>query len=75
LKIYEVIFEIDKKDQEIKGLEQETLNPGFWDARDRAQKIMREINFRKSSVEQWQALNAKTIYIDELLELTEAKEV
>ena len=74
MKIYEVIFEIDKKEQEIKGLEQETLKSGFWDDRDRAQEIMREINFRKSSVEQWKALNAKTLYIDELLELTEAED-
>jgi len=74
LKICEVIFEIDKKDEEIKQLEPETLKPGFWDARDRAQEIMREINDRKSSVEQWQGLNAKTIYLDELLALTEAED-
>ena len=34
---------------------------------------MREINDRKNSVEQWQALNVKAIYIDEILALTEAE--
>jgi len=35
---------------------------------------MREINVRKTSVEQWQRLNAKTSYIDEILTLTEAED-
>jgi len=73
LKIYEVIFEIDNKNEEIKKLEQETLNSDFWNDRDRAQRIMREINVRKNSVEQWQALNSKATYIEEILELTEAE--
>lgn len=34
---------------------------------------MREINNRKNSVEQWQALNAKATYVDEILALTEAE--
>lgn len=74
LKICEVIFEIDKKDQEIKQLEPETLKPGFWDDRDRAQEIMREINGRKICVEQWQGLHAKASYIEEILALTEAED-
>ena len=73
MKIYEVIFEIDNKNEEIKKLEQETLNSDFWNDRDRAQRIMREINVRKNSVEQWQALNSKATYIEEILELTEAE--
>ncbi len=74
MKICEVIFEIDKKNEEIKQLEQETLKPDFWDDRDRAQEIMREINDRKNSVEQWQALNVKATYVDEILALTEAED-
>jgi len=73
LKIYEVIFEIDKKNKEIKQLEQDTLKSDFWDDRDLAQEIMREINARKNSVEQWQALTSKATYIEEILALTEAE--
>jgi len=74
LKICEGIFEIDKKNEEIKQLEQETLKTGFWDDRDRAQEIMRDINDRKNSVEQWQELNVKATYVDEILTLTEAED-
>jgi peptide chain release factor 2 len=34
---------------------------------------MREINDRKDSVEQWQALNSKATYVDEILALSEAE--
>ncbi len=68
---YEVIFEIDKKIEEIKKYEQQTLVPDFWNKRDDAQKIMQEINVRKNSVEKWQHLNKKAEYIDEILELSE----
>ncbi len=73
MKICEVIFEIDKKENEIKQLEQETLKPDFWDDRDRAQEIMREINGRINSVEQWRTLNGKATYIEDILALTEAE--
>lgn len=73
MKVCEVIFEIDKKNNEIKQLEPETLKPNFWDDPDRAQKIMREINNRKNSVGQWQTLNVKANYVDEILALTEAE--
>ena len=68
---YEVIFEIDKKIEEIKKFEQQTLAPNFWNKRDDAQKTMQEIDVRKNSVEKWQALNKKAEYIDEILELSE----
>jgi len=73
-KSYEAIFEIDKKNEEIKQLEQETLKPDFWNDRDKAQQTMREINQRKTKVEQWQALADKAAYIDEILTLSEAEQ-
>jgi len=68
---YEVIFEIDKKIEEIKKYEQQTLAPNFWNKRDDAQKIMQEIDVRKNSVEKWQDLDKKAEYINEILELSE----
>jgi len=74
LKNFEVIFEIEKKTEEIKNLEQKTIAAGFWDNRERAQEVMREIDVRKNSVEKWQNLNKKAEYVDEILELSEAED-
>ena len=68
---YEVIFEIEKKIEEIKKFEQQTLAPNFWDNRDKAQGIMRKIDVRKTNVEKWQDLNKKAEYIAEILEMSE----
>lgn len=50
------------------------MKSDFWNDRDRAQEIMREINARKISVEQWQTLNRQAVYIEEILALTEAED-
>jgi peptide chain release factor 2 len=71
---YEVIFEIEKKTDEIKNLEQQTLAPDFWNNREKAQGIMREIDVRKSCVEKWQSLNKKADYVDEILQLSEEED-
>jgi len=68
---YEVIFEIEKKIEEIKKFEQQTLAPNFWNNRDKAQGIMRKIDVRKTNVEKWQDLNKKAEYIAEILEMSE----
>jgi len=74
LKNYEVIFEIDKKIEEYKKYEKQTLNSGFWDNREKAQEIMQEIDTRKSIVEKWQQLDNKAKYINEIIELSEEEE-
>lgn len=71
---FEVIFEIDEKSEELKQYEQETLKPDFWDNREKAQEIMQEIDYRKSSVEKWQTLDKKALYIEEILTLTEEED-
>ena len=68
---YEVIFEIEKKIEEIKNFEQQTLAQNFWNNRDDAQKVMQEIDSRKNIVEKWQDLKNKSVYVDEILELSE----
>jgi len=74
LKNFEVIFEIEKKQEEIKSFEKKTLAPNFWDNREQAQKIMQKIDERKNVVEKWQSLRDKANYVKELLELTEQEE-
>jgi peptide chain release factor 2 len=71
---YEVIFEIEKKTDEIKNFEQQTLAPDFWNNREKAQGIMREIDVRKNCVEKWQSLNKKADDVDEILQLSEEED-
>jgi len=58
-KIYEVIFDIDKKKDEIRELEQKTAQDGFWNDQAKAQETLRAINLRKAWVESWQRAQAE----------------
>lgn len=71
---YEVIFEIEKKNEEIQKLEADTLKTDFWSDKDKAQEVMRDINVRKNSVELWQRLSKKATYVAEILDLSEAED-
>ena len=70
-KIYEVIFEIDKKKSEIAILEQKTNDPEFWDNNEEAQKILKKITTRKSWVDQWEKERAQIDDLDLMVELIE----
>lgn len=58
LMIYEVIFDIDQRLQNIRELEQKTAVDGFWNDQEEAQKVLKEINQNKEWVEFWQSANA-----------------
>ncbi len=58
--IYEVIFEIEKKQKEIKEFEELTLSQDFWGNQEHAQDVMRKINSRKNIVDQWIKLATQT---------------
>lgn len=47
-------FDIDVKQSEIDALQQKTSEPNFWNDNVAAQKVMQEINTRKSWVDAWQ---------------------
>jgi len=51
-----------------------TLNQNFWNDRERAEEVMRNINVRKTSVEKWQKLSSKMSYLEEMVELSETEE-
>ncbi len=53
---YEVIFDIDKKKEEIEKFERQTAEEGFWNDQERAQNILKEINLRKQWVEAWEEI-------------------
>lgn len=46
-------FDIEIKQSEIDALQQRTSEPGFWNDNVAAQKVMQEINTRKSWVDAW----------------------
>ncbi len=74
MKLYEVIFEIEKKIGEIEKYEQQALAADFWNNREAAQEVMQKINSRKTKVEKWQRLNKKASYIEEILVLSEEED-
>jgi len=66
---FEVIFEIDKKQQELKNLEELTIQQNFWDNPIKAQDVMRDITARKNVVDEWNELHVKLNDLKELIEL------
>ncbi|HHY45707.1 MAG TPA: peptide chain release factor 2 [Firmicutes bacterium] len=62
-------FEIDKKRGRIKELESKTAEPGFWDDREHAQRILQEISSLKAPVERWEDLHRRASDLMVLLEL------
>ncbi len=51
---YEGIFDIDKRTENIKQLEAQTAEDGFWNDQEAAQKVLKQINQHKNWVEAWQ---------------------
>ncbi|NOX89523.1 MAG: peptide chain release factor 2 [Calditrichaeota bacterium] len=68
-KICEVIFDIDKKKREIEELEKKTMDDGFWNDQEKAQKVLRAMNQRKGWVEAWEKARAEVADAEILLEM------
>jgi len=71
---YGGVFDIDTKQKEIKTLEQESQEPGFWNDNVHAQNVMREISSRKEWVELWSKLSSKQDDLTILLQLAEEEQ-
>ena len=74
LMIYEVIFDIDKRQQKIQELEKKTAEDGFWNDQESAQKVLKEINQNKEWVDAWQSINSLVEDSRILLEMLEEDE-
>ena len=72
--IYEVIFDIDKKAEQIKTLQKETEDPSFWNDQNGAQKILQKIKSLQIWVEDWNELDQKHKGASESVELAEMEE-
>jgi peptide chain release factor 2 len=70
-KICGVIFDIDKKIEEINSLQKNTQEPDFWDDNEKAQEILKKINERQGWVSHWERQKALLEDISVLIELQE----
>ncbi len=68
------IFDIEKNEKEMKELEAESQQPGFWNDNEKAQQIMREISTRRDLVEAWYNLKEGADALIDLLDLAEAED-
>lgn len=64
-------FDIEVKQSEIDALQQKTSEPNFWNDNVAAQKVMQEINTRKSWVDAWTSAQRLTDDAHAFLELAE----
>ena len=69
--IYGGHFDIDFKKEEIKKLQSQTEQEGFWNDREQAENILREMNEKKSLVDQVEGMKSKINDNIELLDLLE----
>jgi len=67
-------FEVEKKQNEVSALEKETLQPSFWQDKERAQKVLTQLNHLKSTVETWAKLKKKEEELSGLLALMEEED-
>jgi len=69
------IFDLDKKEQELKEYQARTTIDGFWNDNVAAQKIIQQINERKEWIDAWNALDLLCRDTKSLIEMAEeAKE-
>ncbi|MFW6347868.1 MAG: PCRF domain-containing protein, partial [Cyclonatronaceae bacterium] len=53
------MFDYDQRKLRVAEIEQSTQAPDFWDDPDRAQKVMKDLNYEKSWVKAWDELAEK----------------
>ena len=78
MKIYGGHFDIDSKKEEIKRLEKETENPNFWNNKNEAEELLKNINSLKDLVNQVESVKKEiesNIDVLNLLEIEEDNEL
>lgn len=74
LKIYGVIFDLDKQNDKIKILEEKTLADNFWLDNEKAQEILKQLNSLKEWTESWKECKTLLDDIEILYELFQEEE-
>ncbi|MFO7769642.1 MAG: peptide chain release factor 2 [bacterium] len=68
------IFEVDRLEEELKGLEGEMAEPGFWDDQEAAQKVIGRVKSIKARVEPWQEADQRLGDLEAMGELLAEEE-
>jgi peptide chain release factor 2 len=69
------IFDLDKKEKDLKELQTQTTVDGFWNDNVAAQKVIKQINERKEWIDAWNSLDVLCRDTKSLIEMAEeAKE-
>ena len=69
-----VIFDLDKKNEEIQKLEQQTIADDFWLDNEKAQEVLKKINSLKDWTETWEKCKSLLDDIEILYELFQDEE-
>jgi peptide chain release factor 2 len=65
------IFDIDKKEEKLDALAEESKNPNLWDQPDHARKVMKSLSRLQEEIDNWHALEAR---LNDTLELAEMED-
>ena len=68
------IFDYDKRSVRIIELTQQTQDPSFWNDPVEAQKVMKDLGYQKSLIQDWNTLNSLKESITVYLEFIEMGE-
>ncbi|RKZ26671.1 peptide chain release factor 2 [bacterium] len=60
------MFEIEKKKEKLSSLEEEASSPSFWNDREHAQQVLKEIKELKEVIERWEYLHGEIEALEEL---------
>jgi hypothetical protein len=73
LLIYEVIFDLDSKEEKHSTLQNQTTAPNFWTDQIAAQKVLQEIKSLETWINLWKGVNQKACSLEELILLAKVK--
>ncbi|MCF7943973.1 MAG: peptide chain release factor 2 [Spirochaetia bacterium] len=71
LKILGGVFDSDKKQKEIKLIEQEIQSPDFWNNQEKAEKKIQRMNYLREILDPWSALKSEADETIEYIKLLE----
>jgi peptide chain release factor 2 len=65
-KIYGGIFDLPDKIEEVKVLENQSGDPGFWDDNDKAQSVLKRIRVLNEWIDSWNELSSSCTDLDDM---------
>ena len=69
------IFDLKSQETQLKSLQKESLDPSFWNDKENASKILRNINRLENNIKLWANLEQRNSDISVLFEFAESGEI